>query len=606
MEKFEKKLEILAPAKDKNCAIAAINHGADAVYIGAPKFGARKNVPNSISDIKEVVDFAHKFFTKVYVVLNTILTDDEVKVAKELVYKLYDIEVDGIIVQDFAFFNMELPPIPIFASTQCDIRDLKKVKFFEKIGLKRVILARELSLEEIEKICKNTNIEIETFVHGALCVSYSGQCYLSYSQGGRSANRGECAQPCRKKYTLINECGKIIVKDKYLLSLKDFCTLDYLEKLIDAGVTSFKIEGRLKDENYVKNIVGAYNLALGDKNRSGSGKIFYDFEPNVQKSFNRGLCSYFLDSKNSKKSVFNFDTPKSLGKYIGEVANVTNNYFDVKTSIKLNPQDGLYFKNNVGVLINRCEILNKNTTRIFALKVPKINKGDKVYRNLDVEFEKILQNSKTKRRIGVKFEVFENKIVAVDEDNVSAQIEFNSNEIAQNQQKCAQNYKTQLEKLGESDFYSLGIEFSTTNLPFVKISQINTLRRELLQRLIKTRLEIYKKTQLKNRQTKIMPAKFPLKNNDYRLNVHNSFAKDFYKKCSVNCAQNSFESQKFCDNKREVMRTRHCIRAGLDLCFKNNPQEAIKCAKKLFLVSEDNKKFELGFDCTNCEMVVYE
>ena len=323
------KLELLAPAQNKQCAIAAIDYGADAVYIGANLFGARKNAANTIEDIKEIVDYAHKFYVRIYCTVNTILNDDEILRAIDLIKNLYEIGVDGLIIQDMGILELaiqnKLPPIPLYASTQCDNKTLEKVKFFDKLGIKRVILARELSLKEISNICKDTNCEIETFIHGALCVSYSGQCYLSQSIGGRSANRGECAQPCRKKYTLIDSNNKIYAENKHLLSLKDFNASEYIEKLANAGVTSFKIEGRLKDENYIKNVVGFYRQKL-DKvsEKSSSGKIFFDFEPNVSKSFNRGFTDYFLDKRGK---IYNFDTPKSIGEKVGKIEKVGKNYF---------------------------------------------------------------------------------------------------------------------------------------------------------------------------------------------------------------------------------------------------------------------------------------
>lgn len=293
-----KQTELLAPAKDFETAVAAIECGADAVYIGAPAFGARQAASNSLEDVEKLVNYAHKFNIKVHVTLNTILRDDELPKAVELIEKLYDIGVDALIVQDMGLVNLaikeKLPPIVLHMSTQCDNRSLDKVKFFESIGASRVILARELSLDTIREICKNTNLEIETFVHGALCVSYSGQCYLSCSIGGRSANRGECAQPCRKKYTLFDGDGNVIAKGKYLLSLKDFNASKYLSELVLAGVKSFKIEGRLKDKNYVKNVVLNYRKELDKIScKVSSGKVFTDFEPDVKKSFNRGFTTYF-------------------------------------------------------------------------------------------------------------------------------------------------------------------------------------------------------------------------------------------------------------------------------------------------------------------------
>ena len=278
-----KSVELLAPAKNYDIAIAAINSGADAIYIGASDFGARKNAPNTLEDIENLVNYAHKFYVKVHVVINTILNNNELEKAVEMVKNLYNIGVDAIIVQDMgllkAAIDGKLPPIQIHASTQCNNRNLEKAKFFDTLGVSRVILARELSLLQIDEICNNTSCEIETFIHGALCVSYSGQCYLSYANGGRSANRGECAQPCRKKYSLVDEKGKYLLKDKYLLSLKDFNATSHIEKLIDVGVKSFKIEGRLKDISYVKNVVAYYNNLLNKHaKRTSSGKVFLDFE----------------------------------------------------------------------------------------------------------------------------------------------------------------------------------------------------------------------------------------------------------------------------------------------------------------------------------------
>ena len=417
-----KKTELLAPAKDKKTALSAINCGADAVYIGALNFGARKNVPNSLDDIKEIVDYAHKFYVKVHVTINTILSDSELIQAAELIKQLYAIGVDAIIVQDMGIFEFvergELPPIILHASTQCDTRTLEKAKFFDETGLTRVILARELSLDQIRQICSNINAEVETFIHGALCVSYSGQCYLSQYIGGRSANRGECAQPCRKKYSLVDDKGNIIAKDKYLLSLRDFNASEHIKKLVEAGVKSFKIEGRLKDENYVKNVVAYYRQKLDTVSlKTSSGKVFLDFEPDVNKSFNRGFTDYFLTGR---KKCFNFETPKSLGERLGKVTHIYKDSFELDYSGKVNPQDGLCFLNNdeaAGCLINKvCG------NRIFPNKMTGLKTGITVYRNLNVEFEKQLTNTRTKRRIRVDFKYADGILTAVDEDNNITQI----------------------------------------------------------------------------------------------------------------------------------------------------------------------------------------
>ena len=587
------KVELLAPAKDKKTAITAINSGCDAIYIGASNFGARKKVPNSLEDIKEIVDYAHKFYVKVHVTVNTILTDDEILKAKELIQKLYDIGVDAIIVQDMGIFKLaidnKLPPIALHASTQCDNRDLEKVKFFDDMGVSRVILARELSLEKIKEICANTNAEIETFIHGALCVSYSGQCYFSHYIGGRSANRGECAQACRKKYTLVDERGNIIAKDKYLLSMKDFNASRHLESLIDAGVKSFKIEGRLKDENYVKNVVAYYRQEI-DKfaPKTSSGRVFLDFEPDVKKSFNRGFTDYFLDGR---KRCFNFESPKSLGEKLGKITKVGKDYFEIgrtdykmaggQAGIKINSQDGLYFNGN-GCLVNKVE-----GKKIYPNKMDGIAVGLEVYRNFDSKFEKQLENSKIKRQIGVKFSFKNGILTVIDEDENSVNFTIDSCEKAKNPEKMKENFITQLKKTGDSDFYVEAIEISE-EIPFMPISQINEIRRTILEKLMNERLKNYKR----ELQKPLKLSKFPKENLDYRANIHNQCAKEFYEKCGCEVCEMSAESGAF---PKELMRTKHCLKFAFNMC---------KSPKKLFLIDEKGKKYPLMFDCKNCEMVV--
>ena len=587
------KVELLAPAKDKKTAITAINSGCDAIYIGASNFGARKKVPNSLEDIKEIVDYAHKFYVKVHVTVNTILADDEILKAKELIQKLYDIGVDAIIVQDMGIFKLaidnKLPPIALHASTQCDNRDLEKVKFFDDMGVSRVILARELSLEKIKEICANTNAEIETFIHGALCVSYSGQCYFSHYIGGRSANRGECAQACRKKYTLVDERGNIIAKDKYLLSMKDFNASRHLESLIDAGVKSFKIEGRLKDENYVKNVVAYYRQEI-DKfaPKTSSGRVFLDFEPDVKKSFNRGFTDYFLDGR---KRCFNFESPKSLGEKLGKITKVGKDYFEIgrtdykmaggQAGIKINSQDGLYFNGN-GCLVNKVE-----GKKIYPNKMDGIAVGLEVYRNFDSKFEKQLESSKIKRQIGVKFSFKNGILTVIDEDENSVNFTIDSCEKAKNPEKMKENFITQLKKTGDSDFYVEAIEISE-EIPFMPISQINEIRRTILEKLMNERLKNYKR----ELQKPLKFSKFPKENLDYRANIHNQCAKEFYEKCGCEVCEMSAESGAF---PKELMRTKHCLKFAFNMC---------KSPKKLFLIDEKGKKYPLMFDCKNCEMVV--
>lgn len=578
---FMKKVELLAPAKDKKTAIAAINSGCDAIYIGASNFGARKKVPNSLEDIKEIVDYAHKFYVKVHVTVNTVLTDDELFQAKELIQKLYDIGVDAIIVQDMGIFKLaldgELPPIVLHASTQCDNRTLEKVKFFDNMGISRVILARELSLEQIKEICQNSNTEIETFIHGALCVSYSGQCYFSHYIGGRSANRGECAQACRKKYTLVDENGKIIAKDKYLLSMKDFNASRHLKDLTDAGVKSFKIEGRLKDENYVKNVVAYYRQEI-DKfaRKTSSGKVFSDFEPDVRKSFNRGFTDYFLDGR---KKCFNFESPKSLGEKLGKITKVGKDCFELNAEVS--KQDGLYF-NGQGCLVNNIE-----GRRIYPNKMDGIAVGIDVYRNFDSRFEKQLENSKIKRRIGVKFVCKNGVLNAQDEDGNFVVFVLPQGEMPKNPEKMRENFINQLKKTGESDFYTENTEI-IGELPFMPVSKINEVRRKILSDLMNERLKNYKR----DLQKPLKYAEFPQKELDYRANIHNSEAKCFYENSGCKVCEMSAESGAF---PKELMRTKHCLKFAFNMC---------KSPEKLFLIDEKGKKYPLKFDCANCEMVI--
>lgn len=582
--------ELLAPAKDKKTALTAINSGCDAIYIGAKNFGARQNASNSLEDIREVVEHAHKFNVKVHVTVNTILDDNELEDAKSLITALYEIGADAIIVQDMgilqALIDKEIPPVPIHASTQCDNRTLDKVQFFDKVGLSRVILARETSIEQIKKICKSVTTEIETFVHGALCVSYSGQCYMSCANGGRSANRGECAQSCRKKYTLTDEEGNILAKDKHLLSLKDFNASEHLKDLVDAGVTSFKIEGRLKDENYVKNVVAYYRQEL-DKisKKNSSGKVFLDFEPDVNKSFNRGFTDYFLKDRHK---CFNFDTPKSMGEKIGKVTKIGKDWFTLDKKNDLSAQDGLCYITNgelEGCLVNKVD-----GDKIYPNKMGNIKAGTIIYRNFDNKFEKQLTNSKTKRRLGVKFVFNEGILHAIDEDNNETAMEISSDEKPKNPEKMKETFISQLNKTGESDFYVTDTEING-ELPFMPVSEINNLRREILEMLIEERLNNYER----EIQQQLKYTKFPKTEMDYRANVHNSQAEKFYNMCGCKITQRSFESSH--PKHVELMRCKHCLKYAFDMC---------KSPKKIFLTDEKGKKYSLNFDCKNCEMTIVD
>ena len=583
------KTELLSPAKNKQTAITAINCGADAIYIGAMNFGARKNAPNSLDDIKEIVDYAHKFYVKVFVTLNTILTDEELVQAENLINQLYEVGVDAIIVQDFGILKLakdgKLPPIPIHASTQCDNRTLEKVTFFKELGLKRIILARELSLEQIEKITKTLkHTEIEVFVHGALCVSYSGQCYLSRYIGGRSANRGECAQPCRKKYTLIDSSGNVIAKNKHLLSLKDFNASKHLKRLCEIGVKSFKIEGRLKDETYIKTVVSWYRKEL-DKisSKSSSGHIISDFTPILEKSFNRGFTDYFLEKRHH---CYNFNTPKSIGERLGKVKFVGKDFFELDTTPNLNAQDGLCFMRDdlQGFLVNKT--IGK---KIFPNRMPAIKIGDEIYRNFDAKYEKEIETAKFRRKINIIAEITPEGIRLTDEDKNQIFCELPQGEEPKNQQRANETFITQFKKTGESEFEIEKLQVKC-NLPFLPISAINEFRRNIFEQLMTERLKNYPK----KIQKPLKETIFPVQEVDYRANVLNESAKKFYFDHYCEVKEYAFEREEP-QRQVELMRTKHCLKYAHDLCQK--PIE-------LYLEDEQGVKFPLKFDCKNCEMII--
>ncbi len=589
--------ELLAPAKDKNTAIEAINCGADAVYMGAANFGARKNAPNSIEDIKEVINYAHKYRVKVFITVNTILDNNELEQAVKLVKELDSIGVDAIIIQDLGLLKRimeENISIPIHISTQCDNRDIEKIKFFNKLGVSRVVLARELSIKQIEQIHKaNPDLELEAFVHGALCVSYSGQCYLSHYIGGRSANKGECAQPCRKKYTLEDCNGKIIAKDFPALCLKDFNASKHLKQMIDAGIFSFKIEGRLKEKNYVKNITAYYRQEL-DKysDKTSSGRCLYPFTPNPEKSFNRGFTDYFLEKRTN---CFNFVSPKSRGEYLGEITEIKGDCFVLNTNKEIHAQDGITI-NEEGCLVNKV-LAEGNKVTVYPAKKLDLKIGAKVYRNIDVKFEKELL-SPVKRQIGVGVGVNEGvnegaeelRLVLTDEDNVSITLPILYEEVANNQEKMKETFIKQFSKTGNSDFYIKNNEINA-QLPFIPVSAINELRRKAFDILMEKRVKNYKRAAQK--PLKIVP--YYLQEVDYRANVYNDKAKSFYEECGCKVTEPAVEAEQP-THEYELMRTKHCLKYAFKMC---------KSPVSLRLRDEYNQIYPLKFDCEHCEMVIH-
>jgi len=603
-------IELLAPAKDLECGIAAIDCGADAVYIGAPAFGARSAAGNSINDISKLVKHAHFYNSRVYVALNTILYDNEIESAVKIAWDVYNAGADAIIIQDMGLLECDLPPIEIHASTQTDNRELAKVQFLEKAGFSQVVLARELELAQIEEIRSNTNVKLEYFIHGALCVSYSGQCYMSSYATGRSANRGECAQMCRHAFDLIDQHGNIIERNKYLLSLRDLNLSNHLDQLIDAGINSFKIEGRLKDKSYVKNITAFYRSKLDHLlesrpqiSKSSSGKIFYGFDPNANKTFSRPFTNFFIEGR-TKDVVFS-RSPKSLGEYVGTVKNCEKNYIDVNSEVEFTNGDGFCFF-SIDDQLNGFRINRAEGNRLFLANKIKIRKGAKLYRNYSADFEKAVLNDKTKRKIKISILFKETKDAFVlqfkDEDGNIAEAELKSEkEPVKNKDHFTETVKKQLKKLGASQFYAEIIEVAGVK-SFVKASQLNELRRELTEKLTKQRLEQYSKHKYHKTEHYKTAHKYIKTDLSYTENIANHKAQEFYERHGATSIKPAFELLKPKGNSL-LMTTKHCIKYHLHAC----PQEKTHKKQLSFpLFLRDNSGiYDLRFDCKKCEMQVY-
>jgi putative protease len=627
-----RRIELLAPAKDAATAKAAISCGADAVYMGAEKFGAREAAGNSVEAIQEAIDFAHQYYAKVYVTLNTLLYDEELEEAQELIEELYDVGVDGVIIQDAGLLEMKLPPLPLIASTQMNNDSPQKVKFLQDVGFSRAILARELNLDEIKEIRKETTIELECFIHGALCVGKSGLCLMSYAIGGRSplrgrcGNRGDCAQPCRRIYSVKDAQGKTIVKDRYLLSLKDLNLSEYLEDMIDAGVNSFKIEGRLKDIPYVVNTVSFYRRRLDEiiakKNlkRASSGTTKLSFEPNLDKTFNRGFTDYGMTGKT--KGIGSIDTPKSMGEYVGVVKEVVRNYFILEMdsrfppslklrrtgrsndneTLRLHNADGICFfdkENNLtGTVINGVE-----ENKVFPQKIQGLRKGLKIYRNFDYEFSRKLTTRPAERKIGLVMVMRESAdgliLTGTDEDcNETAVKIEGAKQPAEKKEAARQTVINQLTKLGNTIFECSDVKLETQDDYFLPVSRLNEARRELVERLIEVRE--------KNRPrltggALINDVAYPQKELTYSGNVLNQKAEEFYRRHGVETIEPAAESGMDMTGK-VVMTTKYCLREELGLCEGKGENSS---AEPLILEDEDGREYEVGFRCGQCGMEIF-
>lgn len=602
-----RKIELLAPAKNLETGIAAINCGADAVYIGCEKFSARSAAGNSIKDIQKLIKHAHLYRAKVYAALNTILYDNELEEARKLITVLYNSGIDAVIIQDMGILEMGIPPVPLHASTQCDNYDIERIKFLDKTGFPRIILARELDLGQIKEIRRSTGCELEVFIHGALCVCMSGRCYMSAAMGGRSANRGECAQPCRKSYNFTDADGRIISEAKYPLSLKDLNLTVYLEELIRAGVDSLKIEGRLKDINYVKNVVSHYRNSLdkileggNDVVKSSSGKVFHDFQPDTDRTFSRGYTEYFINGRKTK--ISSPDTPKSLGKFCGTVTETGNNWFRLKTSEKIINGDGLVFFNRENSL-SGIKVNNTEAGRIIPRDLNGIYKGAFVYRNHDAKFEKILSRSRTVRKIEVEMVLTEAEtgynLTITDEDG------YNATAIVQAQKEFIHSGKTddalikkQLSRLGSTVFSVTDIKIIFTDNYFLSASILNDLRQKAVEVLIEKRLKDYKIPDIIIKQT---DNPYPRRQIDYRHNVSNYLAEKFYKRHGVDKIEKAFETSEK-EISGPLMTTKLCLKYENNLCPVYNKKTSV--FTEPFYLSDGRFMFKLEFDCKNCIMLI--
>lgn len=600
-------LELLAPAKNAEFGIEAIKHGADAVYIGGPGFGARAAAGNAVADIARLADYAHRYRAQVFLALNTLLTDAELEPARQLAWQAWEAGVDALIVQDMGLLELDLPPIALHASTQTDNRDRAKVAFLAQAGFSRVVLARELSLEQIRTIAAGTPVELEFFVHGALCVSYSGQCYVSHAQTGRSANRGECSQMCRLPFSVADSDGRIIAQDKHVLSPKDNNQSENLRALAEAGIRSFKIEGRLKDLAYVKNITAHYRQrldALIDEapgyRAASSGRCRFFFQPQAQKSFQRGFTDYFLHGR--RVDLLTEDSPKHVGEAVGTLARAGEGWIEIDGGETLVNGDGLSWydaqRRLVGARINRVDGARLYLAERQAPPAP----GARIHRNRDHAFERALEKDSAERRIALRMTLTETAdgyaLKLCDEDGVCAHAEqSHAHESAHNPQQADDALRAALGKLGGSPFYAERIDLALGAPRFLPASAVNALRRAAVAALEQARRASHLRP--RRAQAAEPPPTYPHSALSYLGNVINRKARQFYARHGVALIDDGFELNTT-QGEVSLMITKHCVRYSYNLCPKQ--VKGLRADPMTLISAGENLRLE--FDCQRCEMHV--
>ena len=622
-------LELLSPARTADIGIEAIQHGADAIYIGGPSFGARSTADNSVQDIARLVQHAHRFHSRIFVTLNTILRDDELEHARKLAWQLYDAGVDALIIQDMGLLEIDLPPIQLHASTQTDIRTPEKAKFLQDAGLSQIVLARELTLPQIAAIRDAVDTDrtvIEFFVHGALCVAYSGQCYISHAHTGRSANRGDCSQACRLPYEVKDSQGRIVAHDKHVLSMKDNNQSDNLRALIDAGCRSFKIEGRYKDMAYVKNITAHYRRLFDEilnerpeLAASSHGKATFSFTPDPNQNFNREFTDYFVQGR--QEDIGAFDTPKNPGQPIGWVTRVAADHLEISTddhATVLHNGDGLCYydlqKELVGLQINRAEPAGQKGHWKLWPKDPingfkDLRKGVQVNRNRDMSWVRTLEKKSAERRLGVWMKLSETpdglQLTLTDEAGFVGTAALATDwQAPKDGASAAAKLEQQLAKLGDTVFEPLQVQLDLPRPWFVPPSQLNGLRREAVSALEAARVAGLER--LPRAKPVEPPAPYPEDTLTYLANVFNDKARQFYARHGVKVIAAAYEAQEE-HGEVSLMITKHCVRYSLSLCPKQakgvtGVQGTVK-AEPMQLIN-GKEKLTLRFDCKPCEMHV--